>query len=134
MVLDKFKSYKAQAMDGGELSRPTGADSTLQPTDLRSRDFRKILLIKLSAVGDVVHTIPLLNKLRQRYAAARIDWLVTPAIAELLAHNPAITNVVEFQRQEWSKRSNIVSRNNIRCGHYFSDNPLATRTLSRPLT
>jgi heptosyltransferase I len=70
--------------------------------DLSSRDFQRILLIKLSAVGDVVHTIPLLNKLRQRYPAARIDWLVTPAIAELLAHNPAITNVVEFQRQEWS--------------------------------
>jgi heptosyltransferase I len=70
--------------------------------DLNSRDYQRILLIKLSAVGDVVHTIPLLNKLRQRYASARIDWLVTPAIAELLAHNPAITNVVEFQRQEWS--------------------------------
>jgi heptosyltransferase I len=70
--------------------------------DLSSRDFQRILLIKLSAVGDVVHTIPLLNTLRQRYAAARIDWLVTPPIAELLAHNPAITNVVEFQRQEWS--------------------------------
>ncbi len=53
--------------------------------DLSSRDFQRILLIKLSAMGDVVHTIPLLNKLRQRYPAARIDWLVTPAIAELLA-------------------------------------------------
>ena len=49
------------------------------PTDdLRSRDFRKILLIKLSAVGDVVHTLPVLNKLRRRYPAARLDWLVTP--------------------------------------------------------
>ncbi len=70
--------------------------------DLSSRDFQRILLIKLSAMGDVVHTVPLLNKLRQRYPKARIDWLVTPAIAELLANNPAITNVVEFQRQEWS--------------------------------
>ena len=58
-------------------------------TDLRDRDFRKILLIKLSAVGDVVHTIPVLNKLRRRYPAAQLDWLLTPAIAELLRHNPA---------------------------------------------
>jgi ADP-heptose:LPS heptosyltransferase len=36
------------------------------PDDLRSRDFRKILLIKLSAVGDAVHTLPVLNKLRRR--------------------------------------------------------------------
>jgi lipopolysaccharide heptosyltransferase I len=71
-------------------------------TDLRSKDFRKILLIKLSAVGDVVHTIPVLNKLRRRYPAAQLDWLVTPAIAELLRHNPAISNVIEFSRADWS--------------------------------
>ena len=74
---------------------------TLLPDDLRSRDFRKILLIKLSAVGDAVHTLPVLNKLRRRYPAARLDWLTTPAIAELLRHNPAITNVIEFVREEW---------------------------------
>ena len=72
------------------------------PDDLRSRDFRKILLIKLSAVGDVVHTLPVLNKLRRRYPAARLDWLVTPGIAELLQHNPAISNVIEFARDERS--------------------------------
>ncbi len=75
---------------------------TSPSADLRSRDFRKILLIKLSAVGDVVHTIPLLNKLRRRYPAAQLDWLVTPAIAELLRHNPAISNVIEFARDDWS--------------------------------
>src|SRR5580658_83294 len=72
------------------------------PDDLRSRDFRKILLIKLSAVGDVVHTLPVLNKLRRRYPATRLDWLVTAPIAELLQHNPAISNVIEFSRDEWS--------------------------------
>jgi heptosyltransferase I len=72
------------------------------PDDLRSRDFRKILLIKLSAVGDVVHTFPVLNKLRRRYPAAQLDWLVTPGITELLQHNPAISNVIAFSRDEWS--------------------------------
>jgi heptosyltransferase I len=76
---------------------------TSSSADLRSRDFRKILLIKLSAVGDVIHTIPVLNKLRRRYPAAQLDWLVTPAIAELLRHNPAISNVIEFAREDWSK-------------------------------
>ncbi len=80
----------------------TGAVSPVPSADLRDRDFRKILLIKLSAVGDAVQTIPLLNKLRRRYAAARLDWLATPAIAELLRHNPAISNVIEFSRDEWS--------------------------------
>jgi heptosyltransferase-1 len=75
----------------------------LYSDDLKSHDFKKILLIKLSALGDVVHTIPVLNKLRRRYPNARIDWLVTPGIAELLRHNPAINNVIEFLRDEWSE-------------------------------
>lgn len=69
---------------------------------LRNKDFQRILLIKLSALGDVVHTIPVLNKLRRRYPAARLDWLMNPAIAELLRHHPAITNIVEFMREQWS--------------------------------
>jgi lipopolysaccharide heptosyltransferase I len=106
-VLDKRAPFKPRAAeatgrDGGELSRRTGADTTVSSDDLKSRGFEKILLIKLSAVGDVVHTIPLLNRLRQRYPKARIDWLVTPGIAELLTPHPAINNVIEFVRDEWS--------------------------------
>ena len=71
--------------------------------DLKSREFKSILLIKLSALGDVVHTFPVLNALRARYPKARIDWLVTSDFAELLQGNPAIANVIEFPRQEWSK-------------------------------
>src|SRR5438270_10507161 len=70
--------------------------------ELALQGFSKILLIKLSAVGDVVHSIPVLNKMRRRYPSARLDWLVTPGIAELLRHHPAINNVVEFVRSEWS--------------------------------
>ena len=54
---------------------------TSTPASLSTRDFGKILLIKLSAVGDVVHTFPVLNKLRRRYPAAQIDWLVSSPIA-----------------------------------------------------
>src|SRR6202011_5035355 len=77
-------------------------EAKLAADDLRARDFRRILLIKLSAVGDVVHTIPVLNKLRRRYPSARIDWLVTPAIADLIRHHPAVSNVVLFIRQDWA--------------------------------
>jgi heptosyltransferase I len=71
---------------------------TLSADELRRRDFSKILLIKLSAVGDVVHTIPVLNKLRRRYPNAQLDWLVTPAIGEFLSPHPAISNVIAFSR------------------------------------
>jgi heptosyltransferase I len=72
--------------------------------DLRNREFSKILLIKLSAVGDVVHTFPFLNRLRRRYPAARIDWVLKPAIAELVRHHPAIDNVLLYPHQASSHR------------------------------
>lgn len=71
---------------------------TLPLDELRRRDFKKILLIKMSAVGDVMHAMPVLNKLRRRYPAAQLDWLLTTPLAELLRHHPAISNVIEFAR------------------------------------
>ena len=52
--------------------------------------------------AEIIHQFAVLNKLRRRYPAARLDWLVTPAIGELLTHNPAISNVIEFDRDQWS--------------------------------
>jgi lipopolysaccharide heptosyltransferase I len=71
--------------------------------DLARKEFDRILLIKPSAVGDVVHALPVVAKLRQRYPAARIDWMLTPHIAELVGNHPAISNVVLFQRQAYGR-------------------------------
>lgn len=70
----------------------------MNPSTLRQRPFQRILLIKPSAVGDVIHTLPVLAKLRQRYPSARIDWVLTPPIAELIGHHPALSHVVVFDR------------------------------------
>ena len=71
---------------------------------LQSAEFSRILLIKPSALGDVVHTIPVLVKLRARYPRARIDWLITPENAEVVRCHPALDNVVLFARRDFSKR------------------------------
>ena len=72
---------------------------------LRTHDFHRILLIKLSAVGDVIHTIPVLHKLRRRYPKARIDWLLRPQIAELIGHHPAVSNVLLFAPRASERRA-----------------------------
>lgn len=83
---------------------------------LLRRPFQRILLIKPSAVGDVIHTLPVLGKLRARYPAARIDWLLAPHIAELVRHHPAVSNIVLFPRHElarfgrnWSATASLLS-------------------------
>ncbi len=70
---------------------------------LQSRSFERILLIKLSAFGDVIHTLPVLSKLRRRYPASRIDWLITPENADLIRHHPALSSAVVFQRSDYSR-------------------------------
>jgi len=75
----------------------------LKTQPLTSRIFSRILLIKLSALGDVVHAIPLLAKLRARFPAAQIDWFITPENAELVRHHPALSGVVLLDRRRLSK-------------------------------
>ena len=67
---------------------------------LRAHAFERILLIKPSSVGDVIHTVPVLAKLRTRYPAARIDWVLRPAIAELIVHHPDVSHVVRLGRRD----------------------------------
>jgi heptosyltransferase I len=62
---------------------------------------RRILIVKPSAIGDVVHTLPVLNLLRRRYPDAQIDWLVTPACAGILEGHPQLNQIILFQRKGW---------------------------------
>ena len=73
---------------------PTRSDAP--SATLADRDFKRILLIKLSAIGDVVHTIPLLHALRRRYPAARIDWLSKPTPAEFLRGLQGVDNIYVY--------------------------------------
>jgi lipopolysaccharide heptosyltransferase II len=56
----------------------------------------KTLVIRLSSVGDVVLTSPLLRSLRGRFPACQIDFLVKSDYADLVRHNPHVARVIEF--------------------------------------
>jgi lipopolysaccharide heptosyltransferase I len=66
-----------------------------------SVDFLKILIVKTSAIGDVIHTLPALNALRRNYPHARIDWLVEEAAADLVIGHKAIDTVLVSRRKSW---------------------------------
>ncbi len=60
-----------------------------------------ILIVKLSAIGDVIHTLPALNALRRRHPGARITWLVEEAAADLVRGHRALDRVLVSRRQHW---------------------------------
>jgi heptosyltransferase-1 len=53
----------------------------------------RILIVKLSAFGDVVQTLPLLHGLRESFPSATIGWAVQRSFAPLLQGHPLIDNV-----------------------------------------
>jgi heptosyltransferase-1 len=63
-----------------------------------------ILIVKLSALGDVVQTIPAFEALRSHYPAAHISWLVEEGVAELLEYYPGLDEVYVCQRKSWLKK------------------------------
>jgi len=67
-------------------------------------DIRTILIVKLSAMGDVVHALPAVTYLREAAPAAEIHWAVDTRFAELLEGNPGIAKVVSLPIREWKGR------------------------------
>ncbi|MCO6435561.1 MAG: glycosyltransferase family 9 protein [Phycisphaerae bacterium] len=74
-----------------------------QPADVTRRSFQRILLMKPSSLGDIVHALPVLHALRRRFPDAQIDWMVFPPFGELLAHHPQINELVVFDRKRFSR-------------------------------
>jgi 3-deoxy-D-manno-octulosonic-acid transferase/heptosyltransferase-1 len=66
-------------------------------------DIRSILIVKLSAIGDVVHTLPLLEVLRENLPNARIDWLVEEEASEIIKGHAALNRVIVSRRKMWQK-------------------------------
>lgn len=60
-----------------------------------------ILIVKTSAIGDVIHTLPALHCLRRKYPDAHITWLVEEAAADVVMGHPALDRLLVASRKEW---------------------------------
>ncbi len=72
-----------------------------------------ILIVKLSAIGDVIHTFPALNAVRKQYPDAHITWLVEEAASSLIEGHTALNRVLVSKRKSWIKGI---------AGHSYLDN------------
>lgn len=65
----------------------------------------RILLVRLSAIGDVVRVMPALHGLREAFPNAQIDWAVERLSADLLEGHPDLDSVLVFDRTRDMRRS-----------------------------
>src|SRR5579864_9197556 len=59
----------------------------------------RIALIKPSALGDIIHALPVLTALRQHYPKAHITWIINRSYEPLLAGHPDLDHILPFDRQ-----------------------------------
>ncbi len=70
----------------------------------------RILIIKPSSLGDVVHALPTVNLIRRRFPDARISWLINDALASLLKSCSIINERIEFRRRDYPKFPALLRR------------------------
>ncbi|MEO8154620.1 MAG: lipopolysaccharide heptosyltransferase I [Rhizobacter sp.] len=63
----------------------------------------RVLIVKLSSLGDVVHTMPVVHDIQSVYSNAHIDWVVEPAFAPLVRRVQGVDEVIECAQRRWRK-------------------------------
>jgi heptosyltransferase-1 len=63
----------------------------------------RVLLVKLSSLGDVVHSLPAAMDIHGSLPGVQIDWVVEPAFAPLLQLCPAVQRVIPCNLRQWRK-------------------------------
>lgn len=63
----------------------------------------KVLIVKTSSLGDVVHALPVLSYLRSAAPSVAIDWVVEEPFAPLLENHPLLRKVYRIDTQLWRR-------------------------------
>jgi lipopolysaccharide heptosyltransferase I len=64
---------------------------------------KKILIVKTSSLGDVIHGLPAASDIRRHSPDAHIDWVVEEAYAPLVALHPAVRRVISVALRRWRR-------------------------------
>jgi heptosyltransferase-1 len=62
----------------------------------------RVLIVKLSSLGDVVHAMPVVHDIRTALPEATIDWVVEPGFAPLVRRVEGVDEVIECALRRWS--------------------------------
>ena len=78
----------------------------------------KILIVRVSSLGDVVHNMPMVADLLRQYPQAQIDWVVEEAYVDLVRLNRGVHHVMPFALRRWRKSlRSAATRAEIRAFH-----------------
>ena len=63
----------------------------------------KLLIVKTSSLGDVVHNLPIIHDILSHHPDAKIDWVVEESFADIARLHPAVNQVITVAMRRWRK-------------------------------
>src|SRR5262245_31479372 len=82
-------------------SRP--GSSSCRPKARPARAMTRILLVRLSSLGDVLHTFPAVTDLVRALPHAELDWVVEEAYVPLVRMHPGVAHAIPFALRRWRR-------------------------------
>ena len=80
----------------------------MPPSDLNGA---RIAIVMMSAIGDAVHTLPVVSSLRAHAPDSRITWIIQPGPHALVANHPAVDEFILFDRKKgWRAYADVRTR------------------------
>lgn len=67
-----------------------------------------ILVVKLSAIGDVIHALPVSYALKESFPDAKVTWVVEPPAYDLLTNNPYIDHIILFEKKKFKSIAGFI--------------------------
>jgi heptosyltransferase I len=64
---------------------------------------KNILIVKTSALGDIIHAYPVIHYLKKKFPAAKIDWVVEAPFADLVHTHPGVNRVFTVATKKWRR-------------------------------
>ncbi len=82
-----------------------------------------VLIVKLSAIGDVIHALPVSYAIKETFPEAHVTWAVEPPARELLVDNPYIDEILLFEKKKFKSLGGFLKnfgpmRKKLRAGHF----------------
>lgn len=71
--------------------------------------YKNILIVKLSAIGDVIHALPVAHVLKKQYPNIRITWVVEKPAYDLLTNNPDIDEIILFDKPKFKSVAGLLT-------------------------
>ena len=83
---------------------------------LRPQTFqpKRILVLRMDLIGDLVLSLPVIRLLKQTYPEAEIDLLALPSSAKIIEHDPDIANVITYDPNIWRRPKALLQGKNWR--------------------